>query len=619
MCRGRYPVLIHLGVVAALSAAIDHSLGSARPKKPLLVVGRDKLSYGATLDCMSRLYSFFEAANLKAGDRVVIVSEDDAAVLVLFLALLRAGLTAVIGDKDIQRDEFWRLVDAADPRAVFLDAPLVEAFGHQRGSRTTSLIAIPIREEDIGEGVEVLPLGALLKDQQTATPPPPVSDEAIGLILFTSGTTSRPKGVQLTHGNLHAQLQTFSSVYGFDADSRIVNVLPLHHVDGLVRGPLAAIFAGGSVHRVGRFRAHALPHILSQVRVTRATHFVAVPSLLTLVLHLGANQTDCFRGKEFQFVISSAGLLDVNLWRTFEGQFGVRVVNAYGLTETVCDALFCGPGDDTYRMGTIGKPAGCEVRVVDDGDQDVRPGETGELLIRGPIVMTGYFRQPEETAAVLVDGWFRTGDLVRADDEQFFEFVGRKKNVIKSRGVSVHPENVTAAILSMTGVADAVTIGLPAEASGELIVSCVVAEKDAPIDELAVLAHCRTNLSPEKRPSHVFLVDELPRGPAGKFILSEVERIARSRLEREPNDGDGNSAGAVYAIAAGCFKVPAGSLLPELTPFNTEGWDSIAHLDFILTLEKSFGIELSPADILNLDSLADAERIVRNRAGALRS
>jgi long-chain acyl-CoA synthetase len=285
----------------------------------------------------------------------------------------------------------------------------------------------------------------------------------------------------------------------------------------------------------------------------------------------------------------------------------VTVVNAYGLSETVCDALFCGPTDATRRVGTIGKPEGCEARVVDGRDAEVEPSEVGELLIRGPIVMKGYFRQPEATAAVLVDGWFHTGDLVRTIDQGFYEFVGRKKNIIKSRGVNIHPENVTSAIRKMPGVIDAITLGIADEIRGQLIVSCVVVEAASVIDEFAILGHCKRTLPPEKQPSRAFLANELPRGPAGKFILSEVERIAREALGRDQHNFPAKD---VYSIAAACLRVPQDALSPVSNPFNTEGWDSIAHLELIVALEKAFHITFSPSDILNFESLADAERIV---------
>jgi long-chain acyl-CoA synthetase len=580
-------------------------------QKALLVLDGATLTYGAALDRMARLYSFFAEAKLQPGDRVMIVSRDDAAVVVLFLAALRAGLTAIVGDRDMPVDEFARLCEAADPHTVFLDELLAEALRREAVPVKAPLFAIPAEEVliEVGAGrrAEALPLATLLEACEPRGAPPVMGDDGVGLIIFTSGTTSQPKGVQLTHGNLRAQHQTFSRVYGFDDDSRIFNLLPVHHVDGLIRGPLAAFLAGGTVHRVERFRAQLLPSILSDIRAKDITHFVAVPSLLALILRLAGNQRDCFRGKDFRHVISSADLLDVTLWSAFEDRFGVIVVNAYGLSETVCDALFCGPDDTTRRVGTIGKPVGCEARVVNDANAEVEPGEVGELLIRGPIVTKGYFRQPEATAQVLVDGWFHTGDLVRTIDQGFYEFVGRKKNIIKSRGINIHPENVTSAIRKMPGVTDAITLGLADEVRGQLVVACVVVEKDSTIDGFAVLDHCKRTLPPEKQPSHALIVNELPRGPAGKFILSEAERIAREQLSHAEHNV---SAQDVYSIATACLRTPRSALSPQSNPFNTEGWDSIAHLELILALEKAFRITFSPSDILNLESLADAERIV---------
>ncbi len=601
----------NLGLLKSLGSAIDHSLASVPPEKPLMVVGDATLTYGGARERISRFLSFFAAAGLEPGDRVMIVSTDDMTSVVLFLAAVRAGLAAIIGDRDMPRDELSRLIALAEPRAVFVDAAVADELAGRPCPATASFLAIPTAtpepQPDQAQRVGALAIDPLLDGIEPGLPASPPSDDQVALIVFTSGTTSRPKGVQLTHGNLRAQQVTFSRVYGFDEDSRIFNLLPLHHVDGLIRGPLAAFLAGGTVYRVERFRAQLLPSMLRGMPSLKMTHFVAVPSLLALILRLAGDERDCMRGKDFRHVISSADLLDATLWRRFEEHFGVNIVNAYGLSETVCDALFCGPTEATRRVGTIGKPEGCEARIVNDRNADVPPGETGELLIRGPIVMSGYFRQPEATAEVLIGGWFHTGDLVRRTDEGFYEFVGRKKNVIKSRGVGIQPETITSAIRGMSGVVDAVTLGVADELRGQLIVSCAVVEKDSAINEFVILDHCQRSLPPEKQPSRVLIVDELPRGPAGKFVLSEVERIAREAVGRVER---GLPIKDVYSIAATCFRAPQGSLSAESTPFNTEGWDSVAHLELILALEKSFGVTFSAADILNFESLADAERIV---------
>lgn len=606
-------------------ALIDAALTATGPEKPFLVTGAETLRYGELADRLARLYSVFAEMGLASGDRVVIAAADDAATATLTLAAMRAGLTAVVGDPRTTRQELARLLAAADPRAVFIDAALLARCAEGDIPPGAEVVAIGPRTSDGAASVglagrpprhlDTRNLGAF-----AAIPAPAVVPaDAVALMVFTSGTTTRPKGVQLTHHNLAAQLATFRSVYGFDAESRILNVLPLHHVDGLIRGPLASLCAGATLHRPASFSVPTLPRILDCVAAARITHFITVPAMLAIIDRLGADRADRFRGPDFRFVISSADLLHTALWRRFEARFEVTVVNAYGLSETVCDALFCGPHGETRRVGTLGRPAGCEARIVDDAGREVPPGETGELILRGGIVMKGYFRQPEATAAVLRDGWFHTGDLASVDDKGFFVFAGRKKSAIVSRGVTIHPENVTSAVLAVPGVTEAVTLGVADEACGERVVCCVVADPAGGVDATAVFAACRSALPPEKQPDEVHFLESLPRGPAGKVLLEAVRQALAESPPRSAPAAAGTDevrdaalpTAALYALAAETFKTTPEALSPASTPYNTPGWDSLAHLTFVAAIEERFAIKLTAAQVIGLVSLADAENIIR--------
>ena len=429
-------------------------------------------------------------------------------------------------------------------------------------------------------------------------------------MLFTSGTTSRPKGVEITHGNIRAQLSTFLSVYGYDANSRILNILPLHHTDGLMQGPVVAFIAGATVYRPGRFRVADLPELMATVRRERITHFIVVPTMLSLMMRLDEKYNDSFKGSDLRVLRSSADLLDPTLWRAFEKRFGVEVTNSYGLTETVCEAIYCGPAPDTKRIGTIGKPIDCKARIVDDSGNDVPAGQVGELWISGTNIMKGYFRQPEETAAVLTDDWYHTGDLARVDADGFFTIAGRKKTVIVTGGINVHPENITTTIRELEGVIDAVTFGLEDEVFGEIVVSCVVVAPDSGLDANAILSHCRIFLSAEKVPAAVYLLDDLPRGPAGKVLLDDVKGLAAQKAGEKINL-TGGILEQVLEIAARTFKVPPSTLTLQSTPDNTNGWDSLAHISFIAALERQFDLRITASEIMNLRSLGDAEWLVR--------
>lgn len=614
-----------------LTTAIDAAFETVDAKK-LFLVGAVPLTYGTLKDRIGRLQTLFHRHGLGPGDRIVIVSSDDSSVISLYFATIRAGLVAVIGNGETTAVEVARLIAAAEPRMVFVDRAIMPiedvvalspencqpiAIDGTPSLRKRSLVSKLLggNRLDVPLTADRGAFPALLQDVEPPSFAPAQADAAVAHMLFTSGTTSRPKGVEITHGNIRAQLSTFLSVYGYDASSRILNILPLHHTDGLMQGPVVALIAGATVYRPGRFRVADLPGLVATVREERITHFIVVPTILSLMMRLDEKYNDSFKGSDLRVLRSSADLLDPTLWRSFEKRFGVEVTNSYGLTETVCEALYCGPAPDTKQIGSIGKPIDCKARIVDDCGNDVPAGRVGELWISGSNIMKGYFHQPEETAAVLTDGWYHTGDLARVDADGFFTMAGRKKTVVITGGINVHPENITTTIRELEGVIDAVTFGLEDEVFGEIVVSCVVVAPDSGLDANAILTHCRIFLSAEKVPAAVYLLDDLPRGPAGKVLLDDVKGLAAQKAGEKINS-TGDILEQVLEIAGRTFRVSPSTLTLESTPNNTNGWDSLAHISFIAALERQFDLRITASDITNLRSLADAEWLVRRARAA---
>jgi long-chain acyl-CoA synthetase len=313
-------------------------------------------------------------------------------------------------------------------------------------------------------------------------------------------------------------------------------------------------------------------------------------------------------------VISTAAYLDEGLWRRFEERFEVPVVNVYGLTESVCEALYCGPDPATRRIGTIGKPIDCEARIVGESGDDVEPGSAGELILRGDNVMRGYFRMPEETAEVLKDGWFYTGDLAATDEDGFFRIVGRKKSVIITGGVNIYPEEVTTVLRAIPGVLDAVTFGMPDETWGERVVSCVVPVPGRALCVDGIAAQFVERASREKLPLEIHLADDLPRGPAGKVVLAEVKAmIEQLRLQPARALGSGGRTDVqetVFAVAGSTFKTDVRALSLDSDTGNTPDWDSLAHIEFLHALETVFEVRMAPRDVTDIVSLRDAVRVV---------
>lgn len=587
---------------------------TGRPERKIFMEAQARiLTYGQIDDLTARLCSCFKETGLERADRAVILSHDDIAVVTFFMACLRYGLTAVILSPEGSEDEQKKLIAAAKAKAFFMD----EDFARKLGQAATLSIAPGADHKKPGlfgkkGGTDTFP--QKLYDYEAAASFENISLETVAYILFTSGTTSRPKGVEITHGNLLAQMKTFVRQYGYTADSALLNILPLHHTDGLTQGPVVAFTAGCGVFRPLRFTIGKIPQLLDAVYKHRISHFIAVPSMLQLIDSMGGGD-DTFKGTEFKFVISTAGYLDPHLWERFEKRFGVMVVNVYGLTETVCEALYCGPTPGTRRVGTIGKPVDTECRITDADGKDVKDGETGEIWLRGPHIMKGYFEMPDETAEVLTkDGWFKTGDLCRRDKDGFYSIVGRKKNIIIVGGMNIYPDDVANVLRSLPGVLDAAVWGEEDPTWGETVAAAVTAKDGAALDTEKLgeefLKHASVNMLPRQ----IHVVKEFPRGPAGKVVIRNLRAAiaGQTKAEKKHDAGEDMSA-AVIATAARSFKCAPELLSLASTTETTKGWNSLAHVEFLLNLEKEFGIRVEPKDILSVRSIGDALRVVTEK------
>jgi acyl carrier protein len=281
--------------------------------------------------------------------------------------------------------------------------------------------------------------------------------------------------------------------------------------------------------------------------------------------------------------------------------------------------LYCGPSEATRKLGTIGKPVDSEARIVGAEGQDLDTGEVGELWVRGANVMAGYFENPAATSQVFHGTWLMTGDLATRDAEGFYRIVGRIKNVIIRGGMNVYPDDVTAVLLGLEGLAAAVTVGVADQVLGERVISCVVPRDptNAPsVDE--IFAQCRAELAPEKHPNEVLIVEVLPYGPSGKVELAKVRALVEQHLAGGSRAAKSKQSPQekILAIAAAVFHQPVSALTAESSDVTTQGWDSLSYLEFIMTLERQFDFKMDPRDVMNLRSLGDAINVVEQRVAA---
>lgn len=613
----------HVG--ASYCERFDSALERAERRSPAITVDGRTIDHGKLIDRLRRLWSLFDAKGLWPGDRIGVASADAFWVSALVLAGTRYGLGVATLNSEFSPAELGRALSGCGLSWAFLDPAHADKTVLPPGCGLTRIAA---SAGPAGPGL----LGRMMKSRsRDADPggldaeierlaprrdlPPRVPGNATALMLFTSGTTRAPKVVELSHDNVSAQLAAIDSVFGYDRSTRILNPLPLHFTDGLFHGPLSAFCAGASLYRQGRFDIARLDELMHSIYRERITHFIVVPAVLAMMDRLGEAFSDAFHTSDFKLIRSSGDTLPEPLWRAIEARFGVMVVNTYGMSESSCEVFFCGPDPASRKVGTIGRPVLCEARLE---KVDAASGE-GELLLRGPLVMKGYFGQPELTAETLGDGWLRTGDIARIDADGFATIVGRSKNLIITGGINVHPQEVTDHLLTHPAINDAVTFGVPHAMWGEQVACAIVLHEGATMDAQAVLDFCRVGLAPQKCPRLVHFVDSLPRNAAGKVLVDVLARQVASTDMSIGSDADRQLGDRILDIAAQIFNTPRASLRLTSEPATTAGWDSLAHLNLVAEVERRFAVRFSARDILAVGSLDDVVRLVRaalERAGA---
>jgi long-chain acyl-CoA synthetase len=351
-----------------------------------------------------------------------------------------------------------------------------------------------------------------------------------------------------------------------------------------------------------------LPDVFDAIIKYRATHVLLTPSIIGLMLRLGEDVHEPFQTGDFRFVISVAASLSPKIWSDFQEITGKKIVNVYGLSETG-NNLFAGPDQESYRIGSIGKPVDCRAAIVREDGARANPGETGELLLQGASITGSYLAEPIVTTTLEQEQWFATGDLAYRDENDIYWLVGRKKNIIIVGGRNVYPDEINNVLLSHPAVLEAATLGLIDEMWGERVVSCVVSRSPVSISDL--LNYAAQHLTDYKVPREIHLRNQLPKGRSGKILLNELARELQDHGNAEKNTARLNLEAEVLNLASQSFRTPPSELSLKTAPANCSRWDSVAHMDFVTNLESRFGIELLPREVIQITTLDAAVRIVR--------
>jgi long-chain acyl-CoA synthetase len=580
--------------------------------KPFVTFEKNVLTYGELNRRLNKISGLFDEKKLTNRSRLMICSNSDEVVITFTIAALLNGITSVVLSSDTKTMRATSTIELVQPNLLVVDNDLVAQWGLDKSNlflvRQSSdersgnnLLAKLIRGnrhpdwvDDLNAFVSLEPLGI-------------ESHTQIALIKFTSGTTNRPKGVQISYHNLFTHLETFGKKFGYDSHSRILNNLPLAHADGSIQGYILALYFGARLYRPTNLEIQQLEPYLNTIYRERITHAISVPTVWSLVDRL-TTHNDYFEGEDFKYPISVAGVFDSGLWERLERRFQIKWCNIYGLTETVLGGLFCGPDTESYRHGSVGKPLDMEMIIVDSDGNPVESGEVGELWLRGENVFPGYFNDDRATTEVFRGNWFCTGDLARQDLDGFVYICGRKKETIISGGLNIQPNEVNEVLLRQESVFEAATIGIPDPDWGEIVVSVVVCRSGVSISEVDLIELCRESLEHHKVPRQIVFVDSLPKGDAGKVQLPQLKQTIRDR--NEISKSGELTQESFFKLVAEVFQLDGKMLSLSDRSDQLPGWDSLGHLSLILSLEKATGIDFSPQEIMSINSLNDIWEIV---------
>jgi len=480
------------------------------------------MSYGEARRGVHRIANALVRSGIQPGERVAILAKNCIEYLLFYYAASKAGAVPVPLNYRLAAPEWRTIVQDAAPKLMLARGDLVRALEPVRAelSSIAHWIALDAPASAGWTAFEEWTRGA------AETPPPRHVEASDDLYqMYTSGTTGRPKGAVLTQAAVSAQLEQISGILQITPGDRYLIVAPVYHAAGALAS-FWTIRQGGTLVIMEDFDPAAVVKVLSEGEIAVATLVPAmIQACLVAVPDVASRKYDKLR-----LVVYGASPIGAETLRRAIDVFGCGFAQGYGMTETTAGATFLMPREHLRALGekpalllSCGRPLpGTEIRVVDGEGRDVPVGQTGEILIRGPQLMRGYWNLPEATAEALAGGWMHTGDAGALDDEGFLYIQDRVKDMIVSGAENVYPREVENVLFEHAAVADVAVIGVPDARWGEVVKALVVLRPGKTATEDELIEFCRTRLAGFKRPRSVDFVTDLPRNPSGKVLKKDL-------------------------------------------------------------------------------------------------
>ncbi|RME42344.1 MAG: long-chain fatty acid--CoA ligase [Caldilineae bacterium] len=498
------------------------------PGKTAVVFDEVRLSYAQLNAAANQVANGLAKRGIGMGDKVALSCPNLPYFPIVYYGILKTGATVVPLNVLLKRREIAYHLDDCDAKAYFCFQGTPQLPMGEEGNAGFSQVdkcehffmitADPAAPSPI-EGTTTL--GMLMHNQPPTFDTVQTSTEDTAVILYTSGTTGKPKGAELTHFNMFFNAVISTQLVDLGKDEISLIVLPLFHSFGQTVQMNATVYGSGTMVLLPRFDPDA---VLAAMEKENVTIFCGVPTMYWALLnHPGANKYDLDKiARNLRVCGSGGAALPVEVLKDFEKRFNVPILEGYGLSETSPVASF-NHLDRPRKPGSIGTPVwGVEMKVVDENDNELPPGEPGEVVIRGHNVMKGYYNRPEVNKEVMRGGWFHTGDVAKTDEDGYFYIVDRLKDMIIRGGFNVYPREIEEVLMTHPAISLAAVIGVPDEEYGEEIKAFVVLKAGASATPEEIVAWSKQNMAAYKYPRLVEIRDTLPMNATGKILKTQL-------------------------------------------------------------------------------------------------
>lgn len=517
------------GLTVKLNEALS-SIVNKYPDKTAFIYQDDETSYYEFDSLVKKFASGLEKLGYQKGDHIALISWNSPLYVIAFYSLLRMGAVIIPVKPILTANEIKYILKDGNVKAVIAVNELVESL-EEIAEELPDVKHYILSGTDIPLGNQyftskVKAFNKVVEEGNLEFEAPDLHEEDTAIILYTSGTTGKPKGAMLSYQNLYVNARSTADYLEFNQDDRVVSVLPMVHVFSIGASFCGPLLKGATLLIMQKFSPTEVFRIANKYK---ATIFAGVPTMYNYLLQTSKKQPayqDHF--SDIRLCLSGGAAIPLALLNEFENTFHVTITEGYGLSEAAPVAynpVHCPP-----KPGSIGKHIPqVECKVVDSNGKEVRMGEVGELMVKGPHVMKGYYKLPEETGKTIQNGWLHTGDLVRVDEDGYYYIIDRIKDVIIVGGYNVYPREVEEVLSTHPQVVEAAVVGTPHEERGEAIIGFVAVNGN--VTEETLIDYCRKSLVKFKVPYKIEFLDELPKNATGKIIKKDLAAMAkRGRL-----------------------------------------------------------------------------------------